>query len=418
MSVLQKLLLVSTLIMLSGCASRINFPDPEYWKIEDQPNIVRAAFDMDGHIYPRDSDTVKNVRWNVKGANVATSNFGLSRVYRLHRQNGEHYPFNEAFIGQLYQEVADKISQKITEHNATQLIVVSHGFKTSYNDAITQVYPAFYQQFSADTLQKSVILELSWDGRYLSSWASALSLYKVWPVSLTYSNLAGQIGLRNILNRIDNKGNIDLVLLSHSRGAGVVLSSLMEPEWDKTDDLCVPQMLYSYNDDDNLEYKAPALYEDQLCASYFVKENTQPLSSSYRYKLHFKPQIHQYKSVNVGLIAPAVGNGHFNSALYEFFQDSKLKLVYSQQPDDFALNKVVISGERFGPSDFGVDDMAYQSILSQPSIQACAIDFTTGKKHSVDDYFEDQEATSVFFQTLGLQTPDTPLSELEDKYCL
>lgn len=67
------------------------------------------------------------------------------------------------------------------------------------------------------------IINFYWDGLVNESLFGAA---KVWVSATTNSQMAGVFGLRRILNVIHNK---DIYLISHSRGASVVLSALVNP---------------------------------------------------------------------------------------------------------------------------------------------------------------------------------------------
>src|SRR5690606_17943217 len=64
------------------------------------------------------------------------------------------------------------------------------------------------------------IIQFYWDG--LTS-QSILGGAKIWFDATNYSQMAGEFGLRRILNVISNK---EVYIISHSRGASVVVSAL------------------------------------------------------------------------------------------------------------------------------------------------------------------------------------------------
>ena len=93
-----------------------------------------------------------------------------------------------------------------------------HGFNSTARKS-TQNYE-LAQKFMNINPKTDEIIQFYWDG--LTS-QYILGGVKIWFDATNYSQMAGEFGLRRILNVIKNK---EVYIISHSRGASVVVSAL------------------------------------------------------------------------------------------------------------------------------------------------------------------------------------------------
>lgn len=93
-----------------------------------------------------------------------------------------------------------------------------HGFNSTAKKS-TQNYE-LAQKFMNINTKTDEIIQFYWDG--LTS-QYILGGVKIWFDVTNYSQMAGEFGLRRILNVIKNK---EVYIISHSRGASVVVSAL------------------------------------------------------------------------------------------------------------------------------------------------------------------------------------------------
>lgn len=103
-----------------------------------------------------------------------------------------------------------------------RIFILIHGF----NNRPDEAEPAFEQVAAKlDLRPGDGIIRFYWDGLT----GSGLGAGKIWFRAVGNSQLAGSRGLRGILDRFEGK---TIYLISHSRGASVILSALGNPVYD------------------------------------------------------------------------------------------------------------------------------------------------------------------------------------------
>jgi hypothetical protein len=103
-----------------------------------------------------------------------------------------------------------------------RVFVLTHGFNINEKDAAS----AFERLESRiKPSERDAIIRVHWDGM-LGSGAGAGA---VWFPATGYSQMVGARGFRSILNQMTGQ---DVILISHSRGASVILSALGDPPFD------------------------------------------------------------------------------------------------------------------------------------------------------------------------------------------
>lgn len=118
-----------------------------------------------------------------------------------------------------------------------RIVVFIHGYNSPV-DVAEKNYNILRSKLNLNP-QKDGVVEFFWDGLAAKD---PLSSGKIWFNAAGYSQMAGEFGLRKLLNAIHNK---DVIIISHSRGASVVLSSFSNPPFNpkfykKTNDLKIP----------------------------------------------------------------------------------------------------------------------------------------------------------------------------------
>ena len=356
-----RILLIIVLLSLGGCAGRHSIP-PHDFAYAPAPKLdtIRVAFDQDGSLYPvYPADglyTAKPLSLNCYYNPFYTWFKGCAwRIHELTsftRKGFEGYKFfdtNEA--------IRDSIVYRLNTSLAKtgRLVVKIHGFNNNFDDA-NKNFGRFDRRM---TEFDSTVLEVHWDGL-----EKAIPL-TIWDNALIYSNMAGQIGLRGILNRIDVP--YDLVFVTHSRGAAVAISAISEPI---NDDRCSPQH-------DDADYT-------KLCAGYFDDS----ILSVDEYP-RFEPLNTQYiQSINAVMIAPAIGNGHFHSGLNKYLSNfDNINFYIGVNKWDFATTKLVAPGA-FGDTRLGndqdfIDDVKDMLATSMPNIHLQELWFDSGLYHGV-----------------------------------
>lgn len=102
-----------------------------------------------------------------------------------------------------------------------RIIIFVHGINNSYLESLSNYNIA--KSLMDLNVKKDEVVNFYWDGLKTNNIFGAA---KVWVSATTNSQLAGENGLRRLLNTIKNK---DVYIISHSRGASVVLSALANP---------------------------------------------------------------------------------------------------------------------------------------------------------------------------------------------
>jgi len=264
------------------------------------PDTVRAAFDQDGIIYPATSSGAPPLRQPLIGNNYAWS---LPLAFRR-----VGYAYSAPQIEAAMEQVATSVAQTAKSNAANCLVVLVHG----YNNSVEAAAKNFGQMRAKVASRKSlrpVFLEVYWDGLHRGplTWPVPL-LY--WFDAMTYSNLAGQIGLRALLNR--RPPELPLLFLTHSRGAGVAFSCITDPVYD----------------------------------------------SHIRVGAHEESLLRRARAVALVCLAPAVGNGHpLPDVRKALPSNSSLGIGFNTR--DPALQKSFIDERCFGDTPFGTDEKAY-----------------------------------------------------------
>jgi hypothetical protein len=179
-------------------------------------DVVRIVFDQYGVLYPR-GDRAPVPKPQVLGHNLAFS------IRSFLANKGHQYDLE-------YERslVRGEIDSKLKLVGAKSLTALIHGYNNSYEAASTN-YGILKNRIRSMIADPTLFLEVYWDGLCRGPFTAPFPLW-YWFDALTYSNFAGQVGLRPILRSIDAK--VPLLVCTHSRGAGVALSAIVDPVFD------------------------------------------------------------------------------------------------------------------------------------------------------------------------------------------
>lgn len=242
-------------LLFTGCAAQHVVPDREYVKgFDKNNNRFVVAFDQNGHIYPVSTDDENlaqtGLDWERVNSKLTKNSAMQLKLIEKNGYQGAYY--NEEARQKINQALAKDIAQALEGNK--KLFIYIHGFNNSYDEAKKNLKKL--EGIVGDN-KDNVTLHVVWDG------LSKVGLNKYsWQKALTYSNLAGQIGLRSLLQEI--KQSVDVVFVTHSRGAAVAMSTIFDPLYD----------------------------------SHIQRDQSKPLTSEH------------VKSINMLMLAPAIGNGH------------------------------------------------------------------------------------------------------------
>lgn len=336
---MSKVLLCCVLLLtLTGCAGRHVRPDSGY-AMNEPPMTLRVAFDQEGSIYPRDSALVP---WDTVELKPFSAAFGRSSLKLCKiEDSADQRPYTPELRAALQRDAIDRLNRMLTGQDT--LVILIHGFNEKYEDAKTN-FDVFRAALSP---ARYPILEVYWDGltipfRDKAGEFSGLSRLSFWPEAVLYSSLAGQFGLRPLLEGIDRP--VDVRILTFSRGAAVALSAVSNSKFDDK-------------------------FKDDYAKAPFAMNN---------------PRL---RSVKMGLVAAAVGTGHINAE-----SDAQLRqpveIISGLNPRDFAVSKSILSTSTYGDTSLGGDrDFLLREIASdRRMLRLQGVEFKHGKSHSLPKY--------------------------------
>lgn len=325
-------LMIFAVVLLTGCAGQHVKPPADY--ASSAPQALRVAFDQDGNFYPRDASIVD---WQVEPTWYSKTFGGAFRLSETLAADGSK-PYTDAVQQAARDSAIHETNARL--HDGDTLVVLIHGFNNRFDEA-KQNFELLKAEL-ARSRPDVVTLEVYWDGLTTRTphWKDMPGIASFWPDSLTYSNMAGQYGLRALLNGIQR--DVHLRFVTHSRGAAVALSALTDPLYDP-------------------HIKRPAS---------FAFSN---------------PHI---KSIKVASYAPAIGAGHLHADFDRMLSGHKMMLVLGVNKDDVATSKSLFSARFWGDTSLGSDLTYVRHELGIPrqNVSMRAVEFTHGRNHGLDAY--------------------------------
>lgn len=254
-------------------------------------------------------------------------------------------------------EFLEGFKEKIV--NKKNIYILIHGYN---NDELVanKAYNEILKNIDIN-VDKDEIVELYWDGLTGSGLGSA----KIWFNATGYSQMLGVFALRPLLNQINDK---NIFLISHSRGASVVLSSISDPSWDDG----------FYND------------TAQMLGARFIEA---------------KPLKQNNNIISSIMLAPAIGNIDFykqkrddgypaNLENYRNLNNQLEKIYFTTNGSDNILKKgFKFLAMKFNPTNLGFDADGIEYIETfYDKILFKKIDFSEEKHgHNFLSYIENKE---------------------------
>ena len=167
---------------------------------------VHVFVDANGTFYPSGwDDEMGRPRW--------------WKAHSLLQQSMDDPGFRQLIVDGEREQIADLV--RFGEERE-RIFVLVHGFNNSQAQART-AYQGIEQRLNAGP--SDGIVRFYWDGLI----ARGIGAGKIWFNATGYSQLAGSRGLRRVLESFSNK---EIYLISHSRGASVILSAFGNPVYD------------------------------------------------------------------------------------------------------------------------------------------------------------------------------------------
>jgi hypothetical protein len=318
------------LITLSGCAYRNNYPISETFPIAAASDRIGVYVDANGTFFPD--------RWRDVCPDRCQP-YGKSPSLLL-KANSDHQNAT-AFRVRLAAEEKRQLTEVarfVASH--PRLFILIHGFNSDEPD-IKGSYDRIVDRIKLSP--GDGIIEFYWDGFVTSPPNAKLSLApaRFWPAATAHSQAAGSRGLRRILALAKNR---NIVLISHSRGASVILSALSNPPYGN--DFLTRTERHDFDPDDGIDGSPNFL-------------RPAPLPANSGNELHLL------------MLAPAIGCIDFRRPDFRHRRASEMRkegcsLVrplppevktfdYTLNKEDSVLGKYILPSEWYSATDFGFD---------------------------------------------------------------
>lgn len=330
--------------LLVSCGVMHNLPVSETPNQSIKPNKTYSFVDQNGNFYPDN--------WRTEYG--SPSKKGKIKEFSLMK-----LATDKSKEVNLQASEKAKIEKVGANANAKQRVFIFvHGFNASYSKA-SQSYD-YIKSLLNTSVSKDEIINFYWDGLVAKSMFGA---GKIWFNATNNSQMAGEFGLRRLLNSIKNK---DVYIISHSRGASVVLSALSNPPFSKSE-------IKDRKEDHNID-----IDED----SKNLKENGNRIYAI--------------------MLAPAIGTKDFKSEelkdgvdQYRTFTPQLKKAHITINNTDPMLKKMFgFLSDKLKPTDLGYKEDAFNDLVDHyPFLEKT--DFTGQKSHDFDRYIRNPKFISI-----------------------
>lgn len=332
-----QLFLISICLTLLGCSISHNIPQSQAPNRQVSEDIFNIFVDQNGSFFPENWEEIYGGH-NKKGA-YSLNTLAIRKGIK-------------DFLVKSESEIIESITNIIA--NRKRVIILVHG----YNNNESQAAKSFnrIQEIITQNSKSDIFLEFYWDGLV----AHNASSIKIWFNATGYSQLAGEFGLRKVLNTIKDK---EIIIISHSRGASVVLSALSNPPYS-------PDFIRDTRNFHSIE----------IGSGEILKENN--------------------NFINCIMLAPAVGDVDFQTPErhgYRSFSKQLKSLQISINDTDPTLKKYITKGKlsnKFNPTDLGYRETLYQNLSTIYPIMD-STNYSGMKSHKFLDYVNNPKFKSM-----------------------
>lgn len=330
-------------LSLGSCGLIHNLPNSQNPNRNESPNISYSFVDQNGNFYP------DNWRKSFGAPAKATAKqpFSLMKVASDKGAGEVLQSFERKNMLQLSKRVASK----------KRVFIFIHGFNA--DAASTQDHYEYMAKLIQTNSSEDEIIRFYWDGlKSNSPFRSA----KNWFSAASFSQMAGEFGLRRILNNMANK---DVYLISHSRGASVVMSALSNPQ---------------YNE--KFAEKAKDIHNIDIERA--------------------KPLLENKNRITCIMLAPAIGIGEFqykdtvaNEMKFVELSPQVKRIHITINSTDKTLKKFFgFLSNKLNPTDLGYKDDVYNELIKHYGIFA-KTDFTGMESHEFNRYIRNPKFKEV-----------------------
>lgn len=332
----QFIYFVTIYFVISSCSVTHNIPKNQTPNENLSANSYKVFVDQNGDFYPDD--------WQNKYGKHPKNAAGRKGAYSLNtlalRQNLTDD------LNMFRNETLGEITAKFNK--VDRIFILIHGYNNS-EDAANLGFETIKNKINFQS--NDGVIEFYWDGLVADG---PIESFDIWFNATGYSQLAGERALRPILNLFSNKS---VILISHSRGASVLLSGLSDPPYNKK-------------------------FADETLEFHNVKVHNQPELADNNNKL------------DVIMLAPALGQVDFrtpeyytsDSTSFRSFSHQVKNLHISVNEDDKILKKYAKAiSSRFNPTDLGYNVEVF-NLLKKSYPKMSMTDFKGLNSHSLIDY--------------------------------
>ncbi|MGV4413546.1 alpha/beta hydrolase [Chryseobacterium sp. T1] len=340
----KSLFLFGLSLIMTSCAAIHNTPQNSNPNQIIVPNKAISFVDQNGNFYPDN--------WKIDYGNPPkTADNKAFSLMKLATDEGKESNLL-ATEKQKIQQVADNAKSK------QRIFIFVHGFNTSYNQA-SKSYNSIKNLLNTNT-NNDQLINFYWDGLVAKSMFGA---GKIWFNAANNSQMAGEFGLRKLLNGLKNK---DIYIISHSRGASVVLSALSDPPFSKSE---IKDRKENHNVDIDEDSKR-------------LKENN--------------------NKIYCIMLAPAIGAKDFKSSdlndgedTYREFTPQLQKVHITINNSDPTLKKYFgFLSDKLKPTDLGYKVDTYDDLVNHYNFLE-KTDFTGQKSHNFDIYIKNPKLIKI-----------------------
>ena len=325
--------------LLTSCAAVHNVPTSQVPNNFIPPNTTSSFVDQNGNFYP--DNWLKKFGNPPKNAN--RKEYSLMKI-----ATEDHFEDQLTNYENLrLKAVENRVKKK------KRVIIFVHGIDNDYLFSLKNYNKARVYMNLNDSSDE--VMNFYWDGLVNES---LFGTAKVWLGATTNSQMAGVFALRRILNVIHNK---DIYLISHSRGASVVLSALVNPSLRSSE-----------------IKRAQNVHHIDFTNAEALKENNNKIYSI--------------------MLAPAIGKIDFtmdNDSLKEFTPQLK-RMHITVNNSDYVLGKGKIGflSKSFIATDFGYKTDLYDELAKNYNFLE-KTDFTGQDSHEFRRYITNPKFISI-----------------------
>lgn len=335
-------LLIANIVLVS-CAAVHNTPKSSNPNVKETPNIYYSFVDQNGNFYPNNWQKT----YGRPPQNAKRNEYSLMKIATEKGIESELITSEKKFLKDVENSVKNK----------KRVIIFVHGFNSTAKKS-TENYKLARSIMNINNTTDEII-QFYWDG--LAS-QQLLGGAKIWFNATNFSQLAGEMGLRRILNTIKNK---DVYIISHSRGASVVVSALSASVL-------------------NESVKIETLDEHNVSV-----ENSKNL-------------LENNNKIYAIMLAPAIGINDFKtekdingeSKFCTFSKQLQSIHITINNTDPLLKKYVGFLSKTLKPTDLGFKDDAYKELCEEFTLFKMT-DFSGQKSHDFDFYIKNQKFKSI-----------------------